>query len=197
MVYLATELVPAQPMLKRKSELNRLGDDSEDIYLNNHYKQYLMRPPKFAALTCAEFYQWQRMATASEQTKSTQADKRGEQPRLTLLGNGDIHKYLTAESQVQNSQKLLNTRLESISDGSGDASRVFTLVQTMAHVVITSILQELVYTYITEVGIEMSEGNKQSSHMRTFSRVGSGFGMQGWMTKTFQDSSCIPLAYGP
>ena len=72
-IYLPTQLVPSQRMFKRKSDLDILAEDSEDVYLNNRLDEYFQRPSELSALTYPEFYQWWRKGTSQEQKKAEAA----------------------------------------------------------------------------------------------------------------------------
>ena len=56
MIFLQTELVPTQRMLKPRVEIESLPEDDEDIYLKIKFETYLQRPIQLAPLTYPEFY---------------------------------------------------------------------------------------------------------------------------------------------
>ena len=62
-IFLQTELVPTQRMLKPRVEIESLPEDDEDIYLKTKFEAYLQRPTQLASLTYPEFYRWWRSAT--------------------------------------------------------------------------------------------------------------------------------------
>ena len=92
-IYLPTQLVPLQRMLKRKSDLNILAEDSEDVYLKNRLDEYFQRPSELSVLTYPEFYQWWRKGTSQEQKKAEAAITHGEQAALHPRGSNDFDDY--------------------------------------------------------------------------------------------------------
>ena len=48
-IHLPSQLVPPQRMHKRKSDLDNLAEDSEDVYLNNRLDESFYRPPELSA----------------------------------------------------------------------------------------------------------------------------------------------------
>ena len=57
--FLRTELQPEQRMLnKHKAELEALGNEAEDIYVQTKLEAYLNRPVELPTLTYPEFFQW-------------------------------------------------------------------------------------------------------------------------------------------
>ena len=50
-IFLQTELVPTQRMLKPRVEIESLPEDDEDIYLKIKFEIYLQRPTQLAPLT--------------------------------------------------------------------------------------------------------------------------------------------------
>ena len=47
-IFLQTELVPTQRMLKPRVEIESLPEDDEDIYLKTKFETYLQRPTQLA-----------------------------------------------------------------------------------------------------------------------------------------------------
>ena len=69
-IFLQTELVPTQRMLKPRIEIESLPEDDEDIYyLKTKFETYLQRPTQLAPLLYPEFYKWWRSATPAQQKK--------------------------------------------------------------------------------------------------------------------------------
>ena len=99
-IYLPTELVPSQRMLKRKSDLDNLAEDSEDVYLHNRLDEYFQRPQELSALTYPEFYQWWRKGSNQEQKKGEDAAARGEQAALRPRGSDDFYEFQLVEKQI-------------------------------------------------------------------------------------------------
>lgn len=77
-IFLQTELVPAQRMLKPRVEIESLEDDDEDIYLKTKFETYLKRPVQLASLTYPEFFRWWRSATPTEQNKAAKIAANGQ-----------------------------------------------------------------------------------------------------------------------
>ena len=64
-IFLQTELVPTQRMLKPRIEIESLPEDDEDIYyLKTKFKTYLQRPTQLAPLYIQSF-----SATPAQQKK--------------------------------------------------------------------------------------------------------------------------------
>ena len=72
-IFLQTELVPTQRMLKPRIEIESLPEDDEDIYyLKTKFETYLQRPTRTACPSIyPEFYKWWRSATPAQQNKSS------------------------------------------------------------------------------------------------------------------------------
>ena len=102
--FLHTELQPKQRMLKHKAELETLGDEAEDIYVQTKLESYLNRPVQLATLTYPEFFQWWQAATSSQQKKAVKAAEEDEEFSIRTRGSDDFGDFLTAK-QIRESSK--------------------------------------------------------------------------------------------
>ena len=90
-----TELQPKQCMLKHKAELEALGDEAEDIYVQTKLEAYLNRPVELATLIYPEFFQWWQAAISAQQKKAEKAAEEDEDFCIHAHGSDDFGNFLT------------------------------------------------------------------------------------------------------
>ena len=76
-MFLQTELVPIQRMLKPRVEIESFADDDEYICLKTKFETYLKRPVQLAPLTYPEFFRLWSSATPAEQKKAASTAANG------------------------------------------------------------------------------------------------------------------------
>ena len=96
-LFLHTELNPAQRMLKPSYQLRDLDDNDNDIYLQTKIQIYLQRPTSLYPLTYPEFYRWWRSATTAEQRKAEQSD--GDACVGRSKGSNDFRDFMHAKKR--------------------------------------------------------------------------------------------------
>ena len=105
--FLHTELQPKQRMLKHKAELEALGDEAEDIYVQTKLETYLNRPVELATLTYPEFYQWWQSATSAQQKKAVKAAEEDQEFSIRTRGSDDFGDFMSAKEVRDRSKQQL------------------------------------------------------------------------------------------
>ena len=105
--FLHSELQPKQCMLKHKAELEALGDEAEDIYVQTKLEAYLNRPVELATITYPEFFQWWQAATSVQQRKAAKAAEEDEGFSIHTRGSDDFGDFFAAKQVRDSSQQQL------------------------------------------------------------------------------------------
>ena len=69
-MFLPTELIAKQRMLKTSGQLQSLEADSGDMYIATRFETHLQKPSELEEITYPDFYKWFRRATSEEQRKA-------------------------------------------------------------------------------------------------------------------------------
>ena len=104
-LFLPTELNPAQRKLKPTFKLQELEDEDSDIYLQTKLQIYLKRPSSLDVSTFPEFYRWWRSAT-TEQNKASK-DARN----ITSKGSDDFEDFMNAKQRLDGATEVLSELL--------------------------------------------------------------------------------------
>ena len=91
-------------MLKHKAELEALGDEAENIYVQTKLETYLNRPVELATLTYSEFYQWWQSATSAQQ-KATKAAEEDQEFSIHTRGSDDFGDFMSAKEVRDDSKQ--------------------------------------------------------------------------------------------
>ena len=111
-MFLPTELIAKQRMLKTQSQLQSLEGDSEDIYMATRVDTYLQRPPQLKRITYPEFYQWWRRSTPDEQRKAERGALSGSVASQQTKRADDFSDYLAVKAVKEQATAELASRLE-------------------------------------------------------------------------------------
>jgi len=151
-MFLPTELVANQRMLKTTAELKSLEADSEDIYIATRYDTYLQRPPELREMTYPNFYQWWRRTTSEEQRKAEKMAVSGSAAAQKTKGADDFSDYLAMKAAKDRATAELASRLESAEIP--DSLHLLALVRCMRYENVPCHVQQAVIQHFAGLEID-------------------------------------------
>ena len=152
-LFLHTEMNPAQRMLKPTYQLSQLEDEDSDIYLQTKFQTYLKRPSGLYSLTYPEFYRWWRSATSAEQRKA-ESEHADDAYSLNSKGSDDFSEFMCAKTTRDGAQVQLSELLDECEVNIRDAQDFLALSRALTRLAVPQRVIDCVQQYYVEQGIE-------------------------------------------
>ena len=147
-IFLPTEMVPKQRMLKMKCQLHSLDAESEDVYMPTRYEIYLQRPQPLKDLTYQQFNQWWRSATSKEEERLGQVESD------TTTRKDEFADFFRAREALKEATSFLKESLANCPHHISNADELFALKRCMSYSGVSSAVQCVVIQHYSEQGIE-------------------------------------------
>ena len=151
-MFLPTELIAKQRMLKTQSQLQSLEGDSEDIYMATRVDTYLQRPPQLKRINYPEFYQWWRRSTSDEQRKAERGALSGSVASQQTKRADDFSDYLAVKAVKERATAELASRLEGADVP--DSLHLLALIRCMRYDSIPEPVQEAVKQHYAALSVD-------------------------------------------
>ena len=151
-LFLHTEMNPAQRMLKPTYQLSQLEDEDSDIYLQTKFQTYLKRPSSLYSLTYPEFYRWWRSATSAEQRKA-ESEHADDAYSLNSKGSDDFSEFMCAKTTRDGARVQLSELLDECEVNIKDAEDLLALTRTLTRLAVPQRVIDCVQQYYVEQGI--------------------------------------------
>ena len=149
-IFLHTEMNPAQRMLKPSFKLKQLQDDDNDIYLQTKFQTYLNRPTSLRPLTYPEFYRWWRSATAAENKKASEV----ESYTIQCKGSDDFGEFMCAKQKLNNALTVLLEQLANCELEVRDGYDLLALCRALQRLNVPKRVLSAIQRYYNDLGIE-------------------------------------------
>ena len=119
-IYLPTEVKPTVRVLKRKTHLEELPSNSQDIFHINKFQVYLLHPKELSHITYPDLYKWWRQLLPGEiqravhqmEQQLTAALEMSIDPQSVITDKSDFGEYLACVEDRQTELSALKTRIQ-------------------------------------------------------------------------------------
>ena len=159
-VFIPTDLVPHQRMLKSKAE----REDSEDIYLATRFETYTNRPHQLQSITYPEFFQWWRRATPAEHKKALKVAANHETPTIKSKGPNDFQNFLNAQHHRDQAFADLAECLDAADVTIANSDQLLALLHCLSHLNSDQALLKAVSAYYSDHGIDPPNDDERVLH---------------------------------
>ena len=151
-MFLPTDLIAKQRMLKTRGQLQSLEADSENVYIATRFETYLQRPPELEEITYPDFYKWFRRATSEEQRKAERMTANGSVALWKTKCADDFSDYLARKVVKDIATTELTSRLESTDVP--DSVHLLALIRCMRYENVPCRVQQAVIQLFGASGID-------------------------------------------
>ena len=151
-MFLPTELIAKQRMLKTSGQLQSLEADSEDMYIGTRFETYLQRPPELEEITYPDFYKCFRRATSEEQRKAERMTANESVASQKTKRADDFSDYIARKVVKDRATAELTSRLKSTDVP--DSVHLLALIHCMRYENVPCHVQQALIQYFGASGID-------------------------------------------